>query len=81
MQKLDIKALGLALGIFWGVCMFLLGISGMFGFGETFVALISRVYIGYAVSIVGAIIGAVWGFVDAFVCGAILAWLYNRFVK
>lgn len=80
MQKLSVKALGLAFGIFWAVCIFLLGISGMFGFGETFVALISRVYIGYAASIVGAIIGAIWGFVDAFVGGAILAWLYNRFV-
>lgn len=81
MQKLDIKALGLAFGIFWGICIFLLGISGMFGFGENFVALISRVYIGYAVSIIGAIIGAIWGFVDAFVCGAILAWLYNKLAK
>jgi len=81
MQKLSVKALGLAFGIFWGVCIFLLGISGMFGFGETFVALISRVYLWYDVSIVGAIIGAIWAFIDAFVCGVILAWLYNRFVK
>jgi len=81
MQKLSVKALGLAFGIFWGVCIFLLGISGMYGFGETFVTLISRVYLWYDITVVGAIIGAIWGFVDAFVCGVILAWLYNKFVK
>ena len=81
MQKLSIKALGLAFGFFWAVCIFLLGILGMFGFGETLIALISRVYIGYTTSVVGAIIGAIWGFIDAFVCGAVLAWIYNRFVK
>lgn len=81
MQKLSVKALGLAFGIFWAVCIFLLGISGMFGFGETFVALISRVYLWYDISIIGAIIGAIWAFIDAFVCGAILAWLYNKFVE
>ena len=81
MQKLSVKALGLAFGIFWAICIFLLGILGMFGFGTTFIDLISRVYLGYKISVIGAIIGAIWGFIDAFVCGAILAWFYNKFVK
>jgi len=37
--------------------------------------------VGYSATIVGILIGAVWGFIDAFIGGVVLAWLYNKLLK
>jgi hypothetical protein len=42
---------------------------------------IGRFYIGYNVIPPGSVIGMVWGFFDAFIGGAIFAWLYNLLSK
>ncbi|WP_133129615.1 bacteriophage holin [Legionella yabuuchiae] len=80
--KLSPLALGLSLGIFWGISVLLLGLlSYFFTFGEVFVNSIGTLYIGYESTILGSIIGGIIGFIDAFICGLIIAWLYNLFVK
>lgn len=81
MQKLDIKAFGLACGILWGACVLVLGLTAMAGFGDHVVKFVSNAYIGYKASVLGAIIGGIWGFVDAFIFAAIFAWLYNKLAK
>ena len=82
MAKLDIKAFGLSLGIVWGVAMFLLGLMVMFlNWGVAWVTLMSSVYIGYKPTLVGSIIGGVWGFIDAGIGGVAVAWLYNKLQK
>jgi len=43
--------------------------------------MISSLYIGYAATLLGSIIGAIWAFVDGFIGGVIVAWLYNAFQK
>jgi hypothetical protein len=45
------------------------------------VELVGSVYLGYAPTPAGAVIGAVWGGIDGAVGGAVIAWLYNRFVR
>ena len=79
-MKLSIKALGLACGILWGLAIFLLTYWFLLrGFeGET-LARLRNVYLGYSVTWYGGFIGLVWGFIDGFIGGALLAWLYNRF--
>ncbi|KTD20653.1 bacteriophage holin [Legionella londiniensis] len=73
-------AFGLALGIFWGISILLMGLFAyFFAYGEVFVSSMGTLYIGYDASILGSIIGGIIGFVDAFICGLILAWLYNLF--
>jgi hypothetical protein len=77
-MKLNIKAFALTVGIFWGVGLFLItwwiilldGASG-----ET--NIVSSVYRGYNISILGSLIGLAWGFIDGLIGGAIFAWLYN----
>lgn len=77
-MKLNVKALALACGIFWGLSLFLItwwiilfeGISG----DCTFIA---YVYRGYNLSPVGSLIGLVWAFFDGLIGGAIFGWLYN----
>lgn len=43
--------------------------------------LFERIYYGYSFTPMGSIIGAVWGFVDWGIAGAIFAWLYNKINK
>ncbi|OGW75615.1 MAG: hypothetical protein A2Z72_00440 [Omnitrophica bacterium RBG_13_46_9] len=82
MAKLDVKAFGLACGIIWACAMFIMGILNMTtGWGSLFEKMMSTLYFGYKPTIAGSIIGAIWGFVDAGIAGAVLAWLYNRLAK
>jgi hypothetical protein len=47
----------------------------------SFGATTSAKAIGYDVSIPGAVIGALWGFVDGYIAGFVIAWLYNKLAK
>lgn len=80
-MKLNIKALALAAGIVWGLAILLLTYWFLLmGYeGET-LSRLSNVYLGYSVTWYGGFIGLAWGFVDGLIGGAVLAWLYNRFV-
>ena len=77
-MKLNVRAFAVAFGLWWGVGIFLgtwwvIAMSGATG-EPTFLA---RLYIGYAISPLGSVIGLVWGAIDGLIAGAIFAWLYN----
>ena len=79
---LSIRACGLTLGIFGAGTMFLLAWWLILtGNAEGPTTLFERIYIGYSFTPKGSVIGAVWGFVDWGIAGAIFAWLYNRISK
>jgi hypothetical protein len=77
--KLSIKALAVAMGVMWGGGMLFLGWVSMLGLGNKAVDVMSSVYIGFSSSLLGGIIGAVWGFLDGAIGGAIIAFVYNMF--
>jgi len=78
-MKLDVKALALAGGILWGASMFVLTWMGILGYGSAVAGEIAKsYYLGYSVTPVGSVIGAVYGFFDAGIGMALLALLYNR---
>jgi hypothetical protein len=80
-MKLNVKAFALTCGIVWGLGLFALTWWIMFFDGVTHeVTLIGRLYRGYNISPVGSIFGLIYGFFDALVGGAIIAWLYNFIV-
>lgn len=82
MAKLNVKAFGLACGIVWSFAILVMGLINMAStWGSGWVQLMSTLYPGYASTVLGSIIGAVWGFVDAGIGGLVLAWLYNKFAK
>ena len=81
MNKLQLVPLGVAFGVLWAVYVFCLGITAMFNWGGGIVAGLGTLYIGYGPSVLGAIIGAIWAFVDGLVAGAIIAWIYNMVAK
>jgi hypothetical protein len=77
-MQLDKKALGLAMGILWGLAVLVMTVWAMAVGGGEHMILLSKFYLGYGISPVGAVIGTIWGFVDGFIGGWILAWLYNK---
>lgn len=77
MNKCQPLALGIALGVLWAFSVFFAGIFAMSGWGAALVQVLGSFYIGYGPSIAGAIIGAIWAFVDGFVAGVVVAWIYN----
>jgi hypothetical protein len=81
MNKCQPLALGIAIGVLWAFYVFCAGIFAMFGWGAALVAALGSFYIGYGASIVGAVIGAIWAFVDGFVAGLVIAWIYNMVAK
>jgi hypothetical protein len=77
-KKLKPCALGCALGLIWSVSLLMLAwLGAYFHYGLLFVHMISSVYLGYAPTFWGGIIGALWGGVDFFIFGVLIAWLYN----
>ena len=77
-MKLNILAFALACGIIWGLLLFvitwwIIAFEGATG-DRTIIGLVYR---GYNISPAGSFIGLLWALADAFVGGAIFAWLYN----
>ena len=81
-SKLSPAALGLAFGVSWGGVVFIIGLlSYYFSYGTAFVTSMGIMYIGYEPSVLGSIIGGLMGFIDAVIAGALIAWLYNLFLR
>ena len=84
-MRLSIKALAFAGGILWGAALLFAGLANLIwpGYAQEFLAMAASVYPGYEAtrSIGNVIVGTVYALVDGAVCGAILAWLYNRFAS
>ena len=81
MNKLQPVPLGVALGVLWAIYVFCIGITAMFNWGGGIVTALGTLYIGYGPSILGAVIGAIWAFVDGLIAGVIVAWIYNMVAK
>lgn len=81
MNKCSVNALGIAIGVLWAIYVFFCGITAMFGWGVALVQTLSSLYIGYGPTFVGAVIGAAWAFVDGYIAGVVIAWIYNRLAK
>jgi len=78
-MKLNVKAFALAGGILWGSSMFVLTWFSIWGYGSIEAASVAKsYYIGYTVSPVGSLLGAVYGFLDVGIGTAIFALLYNK---
>lgn len=78
-MQLSVKGLAFSIGIIEGLVFFVLGLTAMGGYGEAFVNAVSTLAIGYDASVAGAVIGAIWGFVDGLIGGALIAVIYNHF--
>ena len=86
--KLNLKILGLVLGLLFGLAIFVatnwlvikgghIGPSGEDVVGPH-LQLLSQFFIGYKVSFLGSIIGFFYGFALGTLCGAVTGWIYNK---
>lgn len=76
------KILGLTGGILWGLCMFLMtNLAVGTGYGKELLNVFASIYPGYTITILGSLVGLVYGFIDAFIALYIFAWLYNLIEK
>lgn len=81
-SKLSACALGFALGVTWALGMLIFGVlAWSLHIGEKWVDLFSSVYIGFAATPVGVVIGTLWAFVEGYISGFILAIVYNYCVR
>ncbi len=80
MQKLNVKAFTLAWGISCGIGFLFLGWVAILGWGAQIVDLMSSLYIGYAPTFLGGIIGGIWAFFDWGIGALIFVLIYNAFV-
>ncbi|MBI5065180.1 hypothetical protein HZA97_02985 [Candidatus Woesearchaeota archaeon] len=83
-QELSVKGLALSFGIFLGVYMLLAALMAMWNvntiwFNTKLFEILALVYPGISATWGGAILSLVYGVVDGAICGALLAWLYNKF--
>ncbi len=80
-MKIDAVKFGIAFGIIYALVFFLFGILGaVFGWGTEVTDLIGELYVGFGPTLLGALIGALWGFPAGFVFFALAAWIYNRLI-
>lgn len=81
--RLSPTTLGFAMGMIWGLSLFVLGLIGygsMF-YGHPMIQMISSVYLGYGPTVEGAFIGFAWGFVDFFMFGWLAGLVYNACLR
>ena len=80
-MRLNITALALTVGVFWGAAILVVAAANLIwpGYGRVFLDLAASIYPGYhAGSGPGSVIvGTLYGFADGAIGGAVFGWLYN----
>lgn len=79
-QRLNAAKFGLSLGLISAIALFLLAIIATTGYGQEWVDLIAKVYLGYSANLLGALLGAIFAFIDCFIFGWLWALIYNRLI-
>jgi len=82
MEKLSVRALGIASGILVSAVTLLLGtLNILFYLNSGLDRIMAMIYLDYKPTLINVIFSSMWGFVYAYILGSSLAWLYNRIVE
>jgi hypothetical protein len=84
MLRLNAQAVGLGLGLFLGLLIFIATNWLLIKGGEPVgphLALLSQYFIGYSVSFWGSLIGFAYSFALGTLGGALMAWIYNGLAR
>ncbi len=83
-QKLHALNFALAWGIITAICVFLTTLAALIwtGYGASWTNALVSIYgpFGFSVSFFGAILGAIYGFIDAFILTGVFALIYNKLI-
>lgn len=78
--RISVCNLAMSLGVVWGLAMLVTALLSMWlDIGTPFIVLFGSLYIGFEATMLGALLGLFWGFVDGFIGGALIAFFYNWF--
>lgn len=81
-MKLNVKAMAITFSLLWGGGILVVGLANLAwtGYGQAFLEMMASVYPGYhgTNSLGQVVVGTLYGLLDGGICGALLAWLYNR---
>ena len=78
-MKMNVKAFALASGLVWGINWFAVTWLMMAFDGATReVMFLGRMYRGFTLSPIGSLVALLWGFLDGFFIGLLVAWIYNK---
>ncbi len=81
-MKLSVKGLSISLAVLWGAALFFTGVFYVYNgvYGEAFLEVCASIYPGFQVqqSFGSVLVGTGYALLDGAVCGAVLAWVYNR---
>lgn len=81
-MKLSVKGLAYASALLWGLALFLTGVLNLIWpkYGVAMLDMMRSIYPGYAAmsGFVAVIVGTLYAAADGLICGALLAWLYNK---
>ena len=84
-MRLNVTALALTAGLFWGGAVLIVALANLVwpGYGRAFLDLCASIYPGYRPGFgVGSVItGTLYGLVDGAIGGALFAWLYNLLAR
>ena len=79
---MKVMRVAVAGGIVWGATIFLTTLLNLYlGYGTVFLNWVASIYPGYSISLVGSVIGLVYGFLDVFVGVYIITWVYKQVGK
>lgn len=82
-MKLDVRALTLAVGLFWGAAIFIVASANLMwpSYGRAFLDVAASLYPGYhpTAGIGSVIMATLYAFVDGAISGAVFGWIYNLF--
>ncbi len=69
-------------GIVWGATLFLATLLNLYyGYGKAFLDVWVSIYPGFSVSLLGSVVGRIYGFLDMFVGFYIIVWVYKQVTK
>ena len=69
-------------GIVWALCLFVTTLFSIYtGYAKSFLDVVGSIYPGYSISLLGSIVGLIYGFFDVFVGVYIFAWIYKLISK
>jgi len=78
-MRIHTKALAISSGIVFGLIVCLKTLAGMYlGYGMECLKIFQSIYPGYSISVVGSIIGLVYGFLSGAIVVGLIGWIYNR---
>jgi hypothetical protein len=80
-MKINIVALALAAGLFWGATILVVGSASVIwpGYGRAFLDFVASLYPGYrpGPAFGSVVTGTLYSLVDGTIAGAVFGWLYN----